>query len=204
MPAGKTGREIIMNIRMAAVAACVLTLGGSPARADIIQAVFTGTISAKWDWHVDFPDNPLGGLPFSYTFIFDTTKATATYRYDGFTEIYGALIGGSELWFSSIAFGGSYFRWSDDLLHGSASATIGEQNVGVGFGSSDFFQNGTCGTRCGNLNTTSTVITVLSTSPVPVPGPLAGSGLPGLLAMLGLALARRRYVKVMVNVRPKS
>jgi hypothetical protein len=45
MPAGKTGREITMNIRMAAVAACMLALGITPAAASLftIETTFTAT-----------------------------------------------------------------------------------------------------------------------------------------------------------------
>ena len=47
MPAGKTGREITMNIRMAAVAACALTLGATPAAADLWTFETTFTASSN-------------------------------------------------------------------------------------------------------------------------------------------------------------
>jgi len=198
-----------MNIRMAAVAACALMLGGSPARADIIQATFTGVVAPGQLGVINpggIPESALVGQPFSSTFIFDSTKSvpnslagpgetafsqgliTASFSVPGFTSFSDS--------FGFLAF----LIFANDFSDAEAALIDGTTIIRVGFGSQlDFFQNGTCpGRPCGPLHTTASGITNLSA----VPGPIVGGGLPGLLAMLGLVLGWRRYVKERVKVLP--
>jgi hypothetical protein len=206
-----------MNIRMAAVAACIAALGGSPARADIIEADFTGVVTGAGGFIVPIgpgdivPEAVLIGLPFTSTILFDTTKGTLLQPSPGMNELWGAAISASFSIPGYVSlvnwrgFSTSFLGWSDDGSNVQAAA----QEEGFylyidlfDFGSSPpSFQFGTCpGRPCGALRIDSAVMSNLGPSPAPlaVPGPLAGAGLPGLaFAILAvMRMYRRKFFRL--------
>jgi hypothetical protein len=212
MPAGKTGREIIMNIRMAAVAACMAALGGSPARADIIEAVFIGVVIPSPFGAGDYissitgafvSESTLYGLPFTATFQFDTDKGVLSHPSSGMSELVGGLVSASFLIqndegsFALQGIQSSRIDWANDFSTALARASdfFGHQivlsNPNPTGANPNGFTDGTCpGKPCGFLQTDSVTVSNLS-APSPVPGPLVGTGLPGVL--FGLLAAMRMY-----------
>jgi hypothetical protein len=199
-----------MQIKMAAVAACALTLGGSPASANIITVAYTGVSSGQYN--EPFPSFQLrffSNAATTETYVFDTTKGTLTFDgFGGFTLIGGNVSNRLEV--DGI--------WSSFLPGSSNSLVVNGQTVTtplttggftpfeyVSAGAGPFpWQTGTCpGGPCGLFTVSTTTITGdLPTSPVPAP--LVGGGLPGFLGLSWWLWKRRRQVNVQVKLRPRA
>jgi hypothetical protein len=203
MPAGKTGREITMNIRMAAVAACALTLGGTSARADImtgtvidgLRVAVASTIAAGDQAFIDARATLTlpWGVPFSYDGIswgvdWSLTNASIT-LYDGQGNSRSTSFGCPFPFCESTPPPSIFIGWEP--------VVYADPGIFFPHYEADFIVRYVAPIQpgCTPLDrayciltldikyTDSTTITVTA-----VPGPVAGAGLPGLVLALGCLL----------------
>jgi hypothetical protein len=195
MPAGKTGREITMNIRMAAVAACALTLGVTPAAADLFtfETTFTASSNVVQVGETVILDLKITLVPdlaadaAAGVIVFGIVRPAILTIYDDFSVLFGGgpphsrdfilqLSAGypTPLPPTEFTFAVSYDTpgvYSPTFLS-QGELSIGEPIRHVGFSL---------------FGTTSVSV---------VPGPIAGVGLPGLVLAFGSVATwwrRRRY-----------
>lgn len=79
--------------------------------------------------------------------------------------------------------GGDYIDWSPGFL--STNIGSGFSHLSINAGTINYVQYGTCGTRCASLS-------VGGITASPVPGPVAGAGLPAFLVAITVLVALRR------------
>jgi hypothetical protein len=183
------------------------------ASADIIEADFSGTVNGMapvfssdgYTFTVAHFDNK----PFTGDFIFDTSKGTLQDISPGVHQISDGLVSASlhleaggncdnvavcaDLGVFTFVQSDIYWppsmTWSDG--GGLMDARVSDGSFYV-FALDWEYQEGTCPAGpCGQFTGWGGTVTDKS---VPVPGPIVGAGLPGLLALLALILGRRRPV----------
>jgi hypothetical protein len=174
----------------------VAFLAAAPASATIIELDFTGVFTWAYippEVLVFFPDRPQGSHPFAASFTFNTSLGTlGDHQLDnGLTaaSLYLTDFGPLRIGLFPNNTTSSLF-WNDDF---SSVAVLVPGDGTHRFTISELqgaWQEGTCGTSCGSLQTYTTAVAL---DGVGVPAPIVGAGLPGLLlAALGLFGWRRR------------
>jgi hypothetical protein len=200
-----------MNIRMAAVAACALTLGSSPASASIITVMYTGTSLGVFV--LSLPTSPnfvhFSDVSTTETYVFDTNVGTVTFDGNGGFTLTAALSARIDLYdVPGISPHAAYSVIPTNTLVVKGE-TVDVISTGSGVGSSMFviggggpFQVGACPSffgPCGSFTVLTTTITGDLPVASPVPLPAAGGGLPGLLGLGWWFWRRRRQANVQVK-----
>jgi hypothetical protein len=130
--------------------------------------------------------------PYTATISFDTEDglfqqiAPDSYQftppYDDFGHIVAQFSNGISI---SADGGGDYVAWSPGLLTGNIGGYF--SHLALPSDGVRYIQVGTCGSFCSFIS-----VDRFSVSGLPVPGPIVGAGLPGLLIVLGGLIAWRR------------
>lgn len=193
-------------IRSIALALAVL-LAPAPAAASIIDVTFTGLATTFTGSRPDFSDRP-----FSAEFVFNTALGTLTRTAEtnqllgGFISGGASFVGGGAIALNS--YESDHLVWTDDLSYLNAAAGYAyiallgivarENDLGIAKAdlSLGHWQAGTCpGGFCGFFTRIDTRSMTIDGTPVAVPVPVVGSGLPALLLMAFAGLWRWRTQK---------
>ena len=168
----------------------------APARADIIDITYTG-LASGFDGMLPCPPcgtRQFSNAPYTETFEFDTTLGTLTTTANGDYDLVDGLVFATVNIPGVPAGAGATGNALSNELIWSPDGSFLQPNVGSDFMhiTANNYQWGTCPDECGGLFASNVTFT---DTPAPVPGPVVGGGLPGLLG-LGLLLLnfiRRKF-----------